>query len=157
MGRTFATATALILTVRIAVAQTTTLSGSSLILKSSASNVIGANGYVGTYITLASPGNVSLSVNAMAATGAAAAPHMNIIVDDALAGFDVATSSSNYATSVFLPAGTHFVRTELNNYAGRSLTVNSLTVGGASVANVNSDANALASADTYIQNYRKGP
>src|SRR5881396_153328 len=96
----------------IAAAQTTT-SGPSLALKSSGSNVINANGFVGTYITLASPGTVSLSVNAIAAVGATASPHMNIVVDDSSAGFDVGTSSGNYATSVFLPAGTHFVRTQL--------------------------------------------
>src|SRR5881398_258016 len=113
-----AAATATVFCPSLAPAQTTTIGGSSLALKSTNSNVINTNGYVGTYITLAAPGTVSLSVNAVAASGAAATPHMNIVVDDSCSGFNVGTTSSNYSSSVFLPAGTHFVRTELNNYAG---------------------------------------
>src|SRR5689334_3311901 len=51
-----------------AAAQTTTVNGTSLVLKSTNSNVINTNGYVGTYITLAAPGTVSLSVSAFAAS-----------------------------------------------------------------------------------------
>src|SRR5690349_17785618 len=83
----------------LAAAQTTTLNGGSLALRSTNSNVINVNGYVGTYITLAAPGTVGLSVNAVASSGAAAAPHMNIVVDDSSAGFNVGTTSSNYSTN----------------------------------------------------------
>src|SRR5215216_4306954 len=79
----------------------TTVTGNSLALRSTGSNVINQNGYVGTYVTLAAPGSVTLSVNAQSAAGATAAPHMNIVVDDSSVGFDVANSlPSDYGTTV---------------------------------------------------------
>ncbi len=53
-------------------------------------------------------------------------------------------ASANYEHTLDLPAGTHFVRTEFNNDGGtaRSLTINSLNVSGATINNVNSNANA---------------
>lgn len=134
----------------------TTLGGSSLAFKSAGSNVMTQNGYVGTYITLAAPGTVSLSVNAQAASGSGVVPHLNIVVNDSISGWNTTTTATNYNTSLYLPAGTHFVRTELNNYSSRSLTVNSLQVTGATIANTNNNTNALAAANTYINNYRKG-
>lgn len=122
------------------------------------------NGYVGTYFSLAAPGSVTLSVNASGSTNDALLPHMNLVVADAKAGFDVAAGFSNYQHTFDLPAGTFFVRTEFNNdvpTANRQLTVGSLTVSGATLSNTTStttnDANALAAADTYIANYRRGP
>ena len=122
------------------------------------------NGYVGTYFSLAAPGSVTLTVNASGSTNDATLPHMNIVVADTKAGFDVASGFSNYQQTFDLPAGTYFVRTEFNNdvpTANRQLTVGSLTVSGATVSNTTNtttnDANALAAADTYIANYRRGP
>ena len=90
---------------------------------------------------------------------------MNIVVADTKAGFDVAAGFNNYQHTFDLPAGTYFVRTEFNNdvpSANRQLTVGSLNVSGAtSVSNTTNqttnNASALAAADTYIENYRKGP
>jgi GH35 family endo-1,4-beta-xylanase len=148
-------------------AQTTTTNGSALALRSTGTVVnatavrLQQNGYVGTYVTLAAPGSITLSVNAAGQAGGGVAPRMNVVVGDARYGFDVGASAASYATpAISLPAGTHFIRTEFANDVAavdRRLTVNSLAVSGpATVANSHSDANALAAADTYIANYRKG-
>jgi endo-1,4-beta-xylanase len=145
-----------------------TFNGSSLSHKSSGNGsgnwTLDENGYVGTYITLASPGDVTLTVNASGSTTDAVAPRMNIVIADTKAGFDVASGFDNYQHTFDLPAGTYFVRTEFNNDipgADRQLTVGSLNVSGASVSNSNNsstkNANALAAADTYIGNFRRGP
>ncbi|MEX2091990.1 MAG: endo-1,4-beta-xylanase [Pirellulales bacterium] len=123
------------------------------------------NGYAGTYITLAEAGNVTVTVNATGTSFGGVDPRMNIVIADTKAGFDVASGGSNSYSHVFpsLPAGTYFIRTELNNDGGtgRALTINSLDVSGAMIDTSTSDtvlrANALAAADTYIDNFRKGP
>src|SRR5690349_3128880 len=102
-------------------AQTTTTNGSALAVRSSGT-VVGSglrlqqSGFVGTYVTLAAPGTVTLSVNATGQAGGGVAPHMNVVVGAARYGFDVGTAASNYATpAISLPAGTHFIRTEFTN------------------------------------------
>lgn len=145
-------------------AQTTTLDGASLTLRSSgalagSSWTLSENGYLGTYITLAAPGTVSFTINASGLAGGGASPRMNLVVNDAKIGWDVGATTSAYQTSLSLPAGTHFVRTEFTNdiaSADRRLTVASLQIGGATVSNTNSNTNALAAANTYIEHYRKG-
>jgi endo-1,4-beta-xylanase len=146
-----------------------TFTGSSLSHKSSGSGsgnwTLDENGYVGTYITLAAPGQVTLTVNASGATSDATAPHMNVVVADTKASFDVSAGFNNYEHTFDLPAGTHFIRTEFNNdipAASRQLTIASLNVSGAtSVSNTTNqntnNASALTAADTYIDNFRKGP
>ena len=119
------------------------------------------NGYVGTYLTLAAPATVNFSLSASGASSGGAAPRMNLVVNDSKFGWDVGAAASNYDASIALPAGTHFVRTELTNAplgSGRSLSINSLSAGGAGVALANADnrANALAAANTYINHYRRG-
>jgi len=121
------------------------------------------NGYVGTYFTLAAPGPVTVGVDASGATTDAVDPHMNIVIADTKAGFNVGAGTNNYQHTFDLPAGTYFVRTEFNNdvpAADRQLTIGSLSVNGATVSNTTSqttnNASALAAADTYINNYRKG-
>lgn len=144
-----------------------TFNGSSLSHRSTGSGsgswTLSENGYVGTYFSLAQPGSVTLTVNAVGATNDAVLPHMNLVVADTKVGFDVGSELSNYQHTFNLPAGTYFVRTEFNNdmpIANRQLTVGSLTVSGATVSNTTStttnNANALAAADTYIENYRQG-
>lgn len=144
----------------------TTIDGDTLTMRSSGFNpggtddwTLNENGYVGTYITLASPGMVTIDVEASGAQ----TPHMNIVLDDTKAGFDVTSGFNNYQYTFDLPAGTHFLRTEFNNdipTASRQLTVRDLTVTGATVSNSSNattlNANALNAADTYIQNFRKG-
>jgi GH35 family endo-1,4-beta-xylanase len=117
------------------------------------------NGYLGTYLQVAEAGPVTITVQASGAASGGVAPRMNIVVADQSAGFDVGPTAGTYQHTFTLSAGTHFVRTELNNdplKTSRALTVDSLDVAGATLANVNSNANALAAADTYIANYRRG-
>jgi GH35 family endo-1,4-beta-xylanase len=137
-----------------------TLNGSAIALRSSGQSagnawVLDRNGYVGTYITLAQPGNVVIDVQAEGSSN----PNMAVVVADSRASFTIATGSHTYNHSLFLPAGTYFIRTELNNDRGvsaRQLKINSISVTGANLLNANSNANALAASDTYIANFRKG-
>lgn len=145
------------------------ISGSNLSHKSSGSGsgnwTLNENGYVGTYFTLADSGSVTIRASASGSTTDAVAPRMNFVIADTKTGFDVAPGLANYEQSFNLPAGTYFVRTEFNNdvpAADRQLTIASLEVAGATtVSNTTSqttnNASALAAADTYIANYRKGP
>ena len=91
-----------------------TITGSSLSYRSSGSGsgnwTLCENGYVGTYITLASPGAVTLTVNASGSTTDATLPHMNLVVADTNVGFDVPAGFANYQQTINLPAGTYFVR-----------------------------------------------
>jgi GH35 family endo-1,4-beta-xylanase len=147
----------------------TTINGGSLSHRSSGSGfsnwTLSENGYVGTYFRLDQAGPVTLTVNASGATNDAVVPRMNLVVADTKAGFDVAGGFNSYQHTFDLPAGTYFLRTEFANdvpTANRQLTVGSLTISGATaVSNTNNtttnSANALAAADSYIENYRKGP
>src|SRR5947207_122280 len=117
----------------------TTVIGTNLAFRSTGSTsgssvTLSDNGYLGTYVTLAAPGTVQFTLNARGAS----TPRMNLVVDDTKVGWDVGTSSTNYVTSVALPAGTHFVRTEFANDVpsiNRTLTINSFQVTGGSVSN----------------------
>jgi GH35 family endo-1,4-beta-xylanase len=141
------------------------IAGSSMAYRSSGSDSSGdwtlsQNGYLGTYITLAAPGDVTVSVQASGLSGGGVAPHLNMVVDDSSVGFDVVAGFNTYQQIFSLPAGTHFLRTEFNNdisTSDRRLTVRSVDVSGAAINNVSSNTNALAAADTYIANFRKGP
>ncbi len=140
------------------------ISGATMAYRSSGSSSSGdwtlnENGYVGTYLTLPSAGNVTLSVSASGVSDAGISPRMNMVVDDFSAGFDVPSGFNTYEHTFSLSAGTHFVRTEFANdipTANRQLTVRSFLASGATINNTASDSNALASADTYIANYRQG-
>src|SRR4051812_25908098 len=122
------------------------------------------NGYVGTYIKLDAPGDVTVSAQASGLAGGGVNPNMNIVIADTTAGFDVTTAGfNNYSHTFSLPAGTYFVRTEFNNdvpTTDRRLTVRNLSVSGATVENTTAQATndgyALAAADTYVDNFRKG-
>src|SRR5262249_55410172 len=119
--------------------------------------VLDADGYVGTYITLASPGSVTIDVNANGTASGGVSPNMNIVIADTKASYSV--TSGTYSHTYSLPAGTFFVRCEFNNDLGatsRQLKINSLQVTGATVSNSDSNSNALAASDTYIANFRKG-
>jgi GH35 family endo-1,4-beta-xylanase len=150
------------------------LTGSELVMRSTGFGVgtdwtLAANGYVGTYITLDSPGPVTLSTTASGTTTDAVAPRMNFAIADTKVGFDVGGGFNTYEHTFDLPAGTYFVRTEFNNdvpTADRRVTVRDLEISGATVRNsheLGPDATeamlnflALESADTYIQNFRRG-
>jgi GH35 family endo-1,4-beta-xylanase len=144
--------------------QTTQLNADSLALQptgttTGTSVILDRDGYLGTYITLAAPGDVTINVQARGTASGGVDPNLNIVVADAKAGFDVAPGVGSYSHKFSLPAGTFFVRTEFNNDVAatpRQLQIDKLTVTGATVSNTNSDANALAASDTYIANYRRG-
>jgi GH35 family endo-1,4-beta-xylanase len=147
-----------------------TINGNALSFRSNGSSagsdwVLNENGYVGTFFTLDAPGSVTFRVNASGSTTDGVAPRMNVVVGDARMGFDVASGFTGYQSMTNLPAGTYFVRTEFENdvpTANRQLTVRSLQISGAtSVSNTTSvatnNASALAAADSYIENFRRGP
>src|SRR5882724_5605187 len=151
----------------------TSITGSDLVFKSSGtqSTTLSQTGYIGTYLTVPAGGaTVNFDVNA---TGTAAPGHMNVVIADSQFGFNVGTTSAtDYTTpDVTLPAGTYFVRVErdYNNGANQSFAINNLSVGttsgsAATFSNINpnggtaaaASANAMAAANTYINNYRKG-
>jgi len=159
----------LLLSERALFAQTS-LTGSSIVLKSLSSTTMSSPGYLGTYLTIPSGGaTINFTANATeGTTGTGAAPHMNLVIADSSFGINVAsTAATNYTTpSVTLPAGTYFVRAE-RDYANsgassHALTLNNLTVNtvsgaAATFSNSSNDTNAFASADTYIANFRQGP
>ena len=147
-----------------------TFTGSSLSHRSSGALggsdwTLSENGYAGTYFTLDNDGPVTLTVEASGSTNDAVSPHMNIVIADTKTSFDVSSGFTNYEHTFDLPAGTYFVRTEFNNdvpTANRQLTIRNLSVSGAtstsnSTTQSTNNANALAAADTYIANFRKGP
>jgi GH35 family endo-1,4-beta-xylanase len=145
----------------------TSVTGSLMALKSNGSSTLPGNGYIGTYLVVPAGGaTVNFTLNA---TGQAGAPsHLNVAVADSKFGFSVNSSSpTNYISpNLTLPAGTYFVRNE-RDYSGNvgltgsftvnSLAVNTVTGSVATFSNSGTDANALAAANTYINNFRKGP
>lgn len=146
------------------------ITGSDLSHRSTGSGVasnwlLNENGYVGTYFSLTDPGPVTLKVEAAGSTNDSMFPHMNIVIADTKAGFEVGGGFNFYEHTFDLPAGTYFVRTEFNNdipAANRQLAIRSLEIEGASsISNTSStainDANALSAADTYIEHFRQGP
>lgn len=140
------------------------LNGDQLILKSNGfdggtSWTLQDNGYVGTYFDLAVPGDVTISVNASGTQSGGVGPRMNIAVADTMTTFDVLAGSGLYEYTFALPAGKHFVRTELVNdpgKTGRQLTIEQMNISGAAIDNTHTDANALAVANNYIENFRRG-
>ena len=150
--------------------QTTLINGISLPLLSTGSATrtswtLDRNGYAGTYIHLDNPGDVTIGVQTRGVADGGINPHMNIVIADAQAGFDVAAGAANYQHTFSLPAGTYFLRTEFNNdlaASPRQLTIDNLSVTGATVYNLatasqaTKNSYALDAANTYIQNFRRG-
>ena len=153
----------------------TTLAGTGLAFRSSGTAsgtavTLSQNGYLGTYVRLAAPGAISFTANAAGTASNGVNPDLTFAIGDAQQSFSVTPGSANAYTftSPTLAAGTYFVRAQLDNHktvlvdgvatvANTGLTLNSLSVGAnATVLNSGTDANALAAADTYINNYRKG-
>src|SRR3954464_12302052 len=119
------------------------INGSSMAYRSSGAAsgsdwTLSENGYVGTYIKLDAPGDVTVSAQASGLAGGGGDPNMNIVIADTTAGFDVTSGFNSYSHTFSLPAGTYFVRTEFNNdvpAVNRQLTVRNLSVSGATVEN----------------------
>lgn len=141
-----------------------TISASSLAFRSTGAQsgseiTLSNDGYLGTYVTLAAPGQVQLSIQARGQSDAGIAPRLGVVVNDSKQFFNVSSTNTSYGQTLDLPAGTHFVRLQYDNdngSASRSLTLRDLSITGATLNNVGSNANALAAADTYIANYRRG-
>lgn len=154
----------------------TTLDAATLALRSGGTVTAGtrvtlsANGYLGTYVRLDQAGPLSLTVNASGDVSNGVASNLTVSVADYSQSFSVgSTTAAGYSfTTPRLPAGTYFVRTQLDNHktvlvngapvvANTSLSIRNLTVAGsATVRNTSSDANAVAAANTYINSFRKG-
>ena len=136
------------------IAQTTTVNGKDLALKSNGAAsksawALNENGYVGTYVRLARQGKCTISVQA-SGNGA----RIQIALGGIRRPFDLGPAAQACATDFALPAGTYLLRVELTN--AKPATIDSIQISGAEVLNEHSDANAFAAADTYIENNRKG-
>lgn len=127
-------------------------------------------GFIGTFIELADPGIVTVTVRACGQAALGTPPKMDVHLGDETITYDAVDNGSPYTTYTSytydyeLPAGTHALRVAFTNdyYDGtndRNLFVKDVTFAGHPVTVVNNDneATALAAADTYIDNYRKGP
>jgi len=127
--------------------------------------VLTQNGYLGTYVQLTSPGPVTFTISASGQSAGGVAPQMHLHVADSKASWSVSGGTfSNYTTTFNLPAGTFSPRLEFTNQGTvggvtRSLSIASMGLSGSSASFVNNDSddNALAAADNYILNYRRGP
>ena len=140
------------------------IDGSSLALRSTGSGfgawTLDRDGYVGTYIDVPTQGSVTITVNASGTASGGIDPHMNLVLADTKAGFTVISGVNSYEHKFDdVPAGRYVVRAEFNNdleASSRALSIHDLSVAGADVLNSSTSANALAVADTYIQNFRRG-
>ena len=147
----------------------TTINGDNLALQSSGAAAgngwtLSSDGYVGTYINLSTAAPVTFTLNASGVTSGGLSPDMTLSIADSNDSFSVSSGTlTNYTyTTPTLPAGTYFVRTQLDNQTATqtpALTVGSLTVAGSgvSVLNSNTNTNATNAATTYATNYREGP
>lgn len=114
---------------------------------------LSSNGYIGTYLRLARNSDVRVAVRA------SGQGHMNIVLADMRAGFDVNGRHREYAHTFALPAGTYLLRIELTDCLPdrpHKLTIHDVSVGDASIIAENTDALALEAADSYIWNFRRG-
>lgn len=126
--------------------------------------VLTKNSYLGSYVQLTSPGPVTFTINASAQSAGGIGPLMHLHVGDSKATWSVSDGAfADYTTTLNLPAGTFALRLEFTNQGTvnsvtRSLSVKSLALSGASASfqNYDSEDNALAAADSYVLNYRRG-
>jgi endo-1,4-beta-xylanase len=166
--RLFSAAAVLCLSADYAEAQSTFLNASDAIYKSSGTVTaptvtLKENGYIGTFVTLPEHSVVSLSVVATGLPGNnGTKPTMSVAVDDKKQTWSV-SAPHTYTASAFLVAGTHFVRVQFDNALqtpGASLSISNLQVSGATFENSADpnvmNSNALAAADSYIENFRRG-
>ncbi len=152
----------------------TVVNGGSMVLKSSgAANstawTLNSNGYLGTYIQVPSGGStVSFDLNATGIISNGVLPDVTLSVAGTNDSFNVTTApNGDYIASVTLPGdsnsnanGTYAVRLQLDNQSAAAtpaVTINKLTVTGATVVNSNTDTIALNAAQTYADKFRSGP
>jgi len=148
----------------------TTLDGNSLAYRSTGASCsdkawrLDENGFVGTYIQVATATEVSFTVRASKSSSDPNTPLVGLRVADFATSWPVTGVGSHYSSHTqtwVLPAGTYCIRVEnsKDRPAGgpRAVNVRDLTITGATVLNTATDAHALAAADTYIEHFRKGP
>ena len=122
------------------------------------------NGFVGTYVQVAEPGEVLLTIRASKGISNVNTPVLGLRVADFSTSWSVSETGTNYGSYTQrwrLGTGTYCVRVENANDRPSGgpweINVRDLSVTGATVLNSARDANALAAADTYIERFRKGP
>jgi len=148
----------------------TTLDGDSLAYRSTGASCpdkawrLDENGFVGTYIQVATETEVSFTVRASKSSSGPNTPLVGLRAADFATSWPVIAMGSNYSSHTqtwTLPAGTYCIRVENSNDrpsdGPRAVNVRDLTITGATVLNTAADAHALAAADTYIEHFRKGP
>jgi len=148
----------------------TTLDGNVLAYRSTGASCpdkawrLNENGFVGTYIHLATANQVSFTVRASKSISETGTPLLGLRAADFATCWPVTGVGGNYSSHTqtwTLPAGTYCIRLENSNdrpLGGPwAVNVRDLTVTGAAVLNTVADAHALAAADTYIDHFRKGP
>jgi GH35 family endo-1,4-beta-xylanase len=119
---------------------------------------LGETGNLSTYYSVPAGGaNVAFTFNATGANAATA----DFRIGDVDHPFTIANGTNNYQFTTFLPAGLWIGSFNLNNndggtVSGRTLRLNTVSETGATIQNQNTDANALAASNSYIQNYRRG-
>lgn len=117
------------------------------------------NGFVGSYLRLERPERVTLVVRAHGHADAGA-PRLELAVAGQTRPFDVSAEATEHAFDLDLGQGLHFVRVAYVNDLpnnSRDVTIHELRTTGGHWSNENSDANALAAANTVIAHYRRGP
>jgi GH35 family endo-1,4-beta-xylanase len=122
--------------------------------------VLRDNGFVGVFVRVASEGRVTLRVTASGQDDKAAEPQLRIAIADQKQQELVHSQPRAYAWSGQLRPGTYLLRVDYFNHtpgSARQLSVQGLSVSGASVLPDASDRNALDAANTFIQNYRRFP
>jgi GH35 family endo-1,4-beta-xylanase len=100
-----------------------------------------------------------VTVNAAGHPDQGVVPRMNVVVGALSWPFDVGRDASDHTCTMNLAPGTHFVRIELVNDGpepNRQLEIMSVSVEGAQLLPGARDEHALAAAETYIQNHRRG-
>src|ERR1700733_12976033 len=155
----------------VALGQTVTINGGAMGLQSSGAVdgsgwTLSQDGYVGTYINLSTPTAVTFTVDASGTMSSGTAPDMTLAIANTTHSFSVSSSSTtaNTFTTGTLPAGTYFVRTQLDNQTNTispDLNIADFKVDGIGVTaggtwNANSATLALSAGTTYINNFRSG-
>jgi len=148
----------------------TTLDGDSLAYRSTGTSCpdkawrLNENGFVGTYIQVATATEVSFTLRASKSSSEPNTPLVGLRAADFATSWPVTAMGGNYSSHTqtwTLPAGTYCIRVENSNDrpsgGPRAVNVRDLAITGATVLNTATNAHALAAADTYIEHFRKGP
>ena len=136
----------------------------ALAIRSTGENVAGgwrldANGYIGAYLKVETSGEITIRVKASGDASGEVNPQMLVSISDQHQLNEVSRDSRAYESTFDLVPGTYLVRVALvNDTPGQdlALVIESVEVEGAALIEENTDALALAAADTYIQTGRRG-